>query len=159
MGGRRTNEGGGVNQAHKHQTHKPPLWFWLACVLMLAWNLMGVKAYVDQVTITSAQLQALSAAERTQLLAMPGWAVAAFAAAVFGGAAGCLLLLLRSRLATPMLVLSLLGVVVQFAHAFLIADAYAVFGPGGMIMPAMIFAGALFLVWLALRARSRGWLR
>ncbi|TXH72157.1 MAG: hypothetical protein E6Q88_06850 [Lysobacteraceae bacterium] len=140
-------------------SNKPPLWFWLISLIMLAWNLMGVSAYVGQVTITPAELQAMPEIERAQLLSMPGWAVAAFACAVFGGAAGCLLLLLRSRWAPAMLALSLIGVLVQLGHAFLIAKAYAVFGPGGLIMPVMVLAGAVFLLWFALRVRRRGWLR
>jgi hypothetical protein len=138
---------------------KPPLWFWMAVVLSLLWNGMGVWAYIADATITAETLKAMPDAERALRLARPAWATAAFAVAVFGGVAGCLLLLLRNRLAWPVLVLSLIGVVVQMAHAFLIADSYAVYGLGGLAMPSMVLAGSLFLVWFARRARRRGWLR
>ena len=138
---------------------KPPLWFWIVSVLLLAWNGMGVMAYIQQATIGQEALQAMPAAERALLLARPAWATAAFALAVFGGVVGCLLLLVRSRRALPMLVVSLIGVVAQMVYQFAIADSLAVYGPGGLIMPAMIVAGALFLVWFAATGRSRGWLR
>ena len=79
--------------------------------------------------------------------------------AVFGGVAGCLLLLIRLRSAIPVLALSLLGVIVQMAHAFLLADAFRLVGPAGTVLPALVITGALFLVWFARHARARGWLR
>lgn len=141
------------------ESQKPPLWFWILSALMLSWNGLGVMAYIQDATLSSAALQAMPDAERALRLSRPAWATAAFAVAVFGGTAGCLLLLLRHRFALPVLVLSLLGVVVQMTHAFVIADGIAVYGPGGLIMPAMVLAGALLLVWFARRARRRGWLR
>jgi hypothetical protein len=137
---------------------KPPLWFWIVSVLLLAWNGMGVMAYIQQATITQEAVQAMPAAERALLLARPAWATAAFAVAVFGGVVGCLLLLVRSRRALPMLLVSLIGVVAQMTYQFVIADSLAVYGPGGLIMPAMILAGALFLVGFAVAGRRRGWL-
>ncbi len=138
---------------------KPPPGFWIAGTLLLLWNAIGVVAYIQDATLTTEALQAMPEAERGLRLARPAWATAAFAIAVFGGVVGCLLLLLRSRRAPPVLVLSLIGVVVQMTHAFLIADSVAVYGPGVLIMRAMVLAGALFLVWFAHRARRRGWLR
>lgn len=139
-------------------SHKPPLWFWIVGVTMLLWNLMGVMAYVQEATLTAAQLQAMPQAERALLASRPAWATAAFAIAVFGGAAGCLMLLLRSRLALPVLVLSFVGVLAQMGQAFLIADSFAVYGTGGLIMPAVVTGVAAFLVFFAAHARKRGWL-
>lgn len=138
---------------------KPPLWFWVVCAAMLSWNGVGAMAYVADATITADALNALPDAERALRVSRPAWATAAFAFAVFGGVVGCLLLLVRSPWALPVLVLSLLGVIVQMTHAFLIADSYAVYGPGGLIMPALVLALSLFLVWFARRALARGWLR
>ncbi len=140
-------------------SHKPSKWFWIVATLLLVWNMLGVMAYVQEAMLSAEALQAMPAAERDLLQSRPAWATAAFAIAVFGGAAGCLLLLLRSRLALPVLVLSFVGVVVQMTHAFLIADSFAVYGPGGTIMPAMVLAVSIFLIWYARRARKRGWVR
>lgn len=137
---------------------KPPLWFWALSAAMLLWNGLGAMAYVADATITADALNALPEAERALRASRPAWATAAFAVAVFGGAVGCLLLLVRSRWALPALVLSLLGVTVQMTHAFLIANSYEVYGPVGLIMPALVLMFSLFLVWFARRARARGWL-
>ena len=80
-------------------SYKPPLWFWILSALLLVWNLLGVMAYVQEATMTAEALQAMPAAERALLQSRPAWATAAFAFAVFGGASGCLLLLLRTRIA------------------------------------------------------------
>jgi hypothetical protein len=139
--------------------HKPPLWFWILSALLLVWNLLGVMAYVQEATMTAEALQAMPAAERALLLARPAWATAAFAFAVFGGASGGLLLLLRTRIAIAVLVLSSLGVVVQMTHAFAIADSIAVYGPSGLIMPALVLTISILLIVFALHARKRSWLR
>jgi hypothetical protein len=139
-------------------SHKPPVWFWVVSVMLLLWNLMGLMAYVQEATMTAAQWQAMAPAERALLASRPAWATAAFAIAVFGGAAGCLMLLLRSRLALLVLVLSFVGVLVQMGQAFLIADSFVVYGPGGLIMPAAVTSIAAFLVFFAAHARKRGWL-
>lgn len=137
---------------------KPPLWFWAVSAAMLLWNGLGAMAYVADATITADALNALPEAERALRASRPAWATAAFAVAVFGGVVGCLLLLVRSRWALPVLVLSLLGVAVQMTHAFLIANSYEVYGPVGLITPALVLMFSLFLVWFARRARARGWL-
>lgn len=137
---------------------KPPLWFWAVSAAMLLWNGLGAMAYVADATITVDALNALPEAERALRVSRPAWATAAFAVAVFGGVVGCLLLLVRSVWALPTLVLSLLGAAVQVTHAFLIANAYEVYGPSGLVLPALVLTFALFLVWLARRARARGWL-
>jgi len=137
---------------------KPPLWFWAVSAAMLLWNGLGAMAYVADATMTADALNALPEAERALRVSRPAWATAAFAVAVFGGVVGCLLLLVRSRWAFPVLVLSLLGVAVQMTQAFLIANSYGVYGPVGLITPALVLTFSLFLVWFARRARARGWL-
>ena len=137
--------------------NKAPVWFWVVSVLALAWNVIGVMAYIQQTTMAPEALQALPEAERALIAATPAWVTASFATAVFGGAAGCLLLLLRSRLAMPVLLLSLIGVIVQTGYTLLISDALAVYGPGGLAMPLTILVVAALLPWFARHAARRRW--
>ncbi|WP_232787840.1 hypothetical protein [Paraglaciecola sp. MB-3u-78] len=46
----------------------------------------------------------------------------------------------------------------QMFHAFFIAHAFEVYGLGGSIMPMMVLIIALYLVWLANNAETKGWL-
>jgi hypothetical protein len=64
--------------------------------------------------------------ERALYESVPAWATGAFAVAVWGGALGCLLLLLKKKLATPVLILSFIGIVVQMIHSFFIANSIEV---------------------------------
>ena len=135
-----------------------PKWFLIVGIVALIWNLMGVAAYIMQVTMGPQELAALPEAQRTLYETTPAWATAAFAIAVNGGALGCLLLILKKSLAFPVLILSLAGVLVQMVHAFFISNSFEVFGPGGMIMPIMVLVIAIYLVLLSQSAKTKGWL-
>lgn len=135
----------------------PPRSFYLIGGFALMWNLLGVMAYVGQVTMTEEVLNSLPEAQRLLYETAPAWATAAFAIAVNGGALGCLLLLLRKALATPVLIASLAGVIVQMFHSFFMTNSMEVYGPGGMIMPIGVVFVSVYLVWYSLDAKKRGW--
>ena len=107
--------------------------------------------------ITPEMLSELPVAEQELYANTPLWATAAFAIAVFSGAFGSLFLLMRKSLATPLLIFSLVGVLVQNVHSFFISNSIEVYGPGGMIMPVMIILLAIYLIWLAKNAQANGW--
>ena len=138
-------------------TSKAPKWFMVVAVLLLVWNLLGVMAYLMQVTMGPEVLAALPEAERQLYESTPAWATAAFAVAVNGGALGCLLLVLKKNLAGVFLQLSLAGVLVQMFHSFFMSNSFEVFGPGGMIMPVMVLVIAIYLVTLAAKAKTLRW--
>ena len=67
---------------------------------------MGVMAYISQVSMTPEAIQALPQEQRALYESVPSWATAAFAIAVWGGTLACILLLLRTKLATIVFILS-----------------------------------------------------
>jgi hypothetical protein len=134
-----------------------PKWFMVVSVILLIWNLMGVMAYIAQVTMSPEALALLPDEQRRIYETTPAWATAAFAVAVNCGALGCLLLVLKRNLASLFLQLSLAGVLVQMYHSFFMAKSYEVFGPGGLIMPVMVLIIAIYLVLLANRAKTYRW--
>lgn len=136
----------------------PPRSFWIISIVALLWNLLGVLAYVMQVTMSEEALAALPDAERMLYEDVPAWATAAFAVAVFAGTLGCLLLVLRNALAVQVLVLSLAGVVVQMFHNFFMSGAVDVLGMQAVAMPLLVIVIAAFLVWYASAAKAKGWL-
>jgi len=137
--------------------YKAPVWFMVVAVLMLVWNLLGVMAYIMQVTMSSETLNLLPDAQRQLYENTPAWATAAFAIAVNGGALGCLLLVLKRNLAGLFLQLSLAGVLVQMFHSFFMSKNFEVFGPGAMVMPIMVLIIAIYLVTLAAKAKNNRW--
>ena len=139
-------------------TYKAPIWFMVVSVVLLVWNLLGVMAYISQVTMGPEALAALPDEQRQIIENTPVWATAAFAIAVNGGTLGCLLLVVKSKLAGLFLRLSLAGVLVQMFHSFFMSNSFEVFGPGGLIMPIMVLLIAIFLVVLAAKAKTKRWI-
>ena len=81
--------------------------FWIISIVALIWNALGgvnffVQMNPDALADFPQPLQAI-------VLSRPAWATAAFGIAVFGGTLGCVLLLLRKRVAVYLFVASLLG--------------------------------------------------
>jgi len=136
-------------------TVKPAKWFLPVAGVALVWNLLGVVAYLGQM---SADLSALPDAQRAFYESMPAWATAAFAIAVFGGVAGSVGLLLRKSWALPALVLSVAGVAVQMTHSLLLGNGMAIFGSSALVLPLLTFAIGLGLVGLARLAKTRAWI-
>lgn len=137
--------------------NKAPTWFMVVSALLLVWNLLGVMAYIAQVTMSPESLAALPGEQRQLIENTPAWATAAFAVAVNFGVLGCILLLLKRNLAGLFLQLSLAGVVVQLFHAFFMSNSFEVFGPGGLVMPVMVIIIAIYLVILAAKAKAHHW--
>lgn len=136
---------------------KPPVWFWAVAWLGLLWELFGVAMYLMHVGVIP-NAQEMSEAERSLMESSPMWVTGLFAIGVFAGALGALGLVLRRRWARPLLLLSLVAVILQFGGWLLATDAIAVIGPSVIVMPAVIVAVAILLVWLASLGVRRGWL-
>jgi hypothetical protein len=77
--------------------------------------------------------------------------------AVVGGTLGCLLLLLRKRLAVPMFALSLAGIVVQDIGVFVVAGA-GKGDPVPIVLQGLVLIIAIGLLFLARKARANAWL-
>jgi hypothetical protein len=133
-----------------------PRSFLIIAVVALLWNLMGVLQYIMLVTTGPEALAKMSEAERALIESMPAWATGAFAIAVFGGLLASVGLLLKKAWCMPLFLLSLIGIIVQFSYWLLIADTIAVHGPGAVVMPLLVTAIAVFLVWYSRDARARG---
>lgn len=135
-----------------------PTWFWIVSILALLWNLMGVAAFVMQVNMSPEALAALPDAQRALYETQPTWVMVMFAIAVFGGALGSLMLVLKKKLARPLLLMSLLGVLGQMSHMFLLSDTFQVMGQAAMVMPIVVIVIAAALVWFARVSARRGWI-
>ena len=135
-----------------------PRSFMLISAGALVWNLLGVAAYISQVTMSETALAALPEGERLLYETIPVWATSAFAVAVNGSALGCILLLFKKSWAYPVLFVSLLGVLVQMVHSIFIANSIEVYGPGGMVMPVMVLLVSAYLVWFSRNAWQHRWI-
>ena len=133
-----------------------PTWFWIASGLALLFEATGCFMYLAQV---SADRATLPLDQRAMWDATPQWMVAAYAIAVWVGLAGAALLLMRRRLAVPLLLVSLLAVVVQFSGLFLVPQLRQTVPETALAGPVAILVGCYLIFHLARLAGRRGWLR
>jgi len=130
----------------ENQSKKATTKFKIIAVVALIWNLLGVFAYLGQVYLTDEAKALLPQADQDFFAHAPAWYTGAFAIAVFAGALGCLLLLLRKPIAKSLLLLSLIGVLAQSAYNFFIQTDMPISAAtaGG---PIIIIVVSVFLVW------------
>jgi hypothetical protein len=133
-----------------------PGWFYAVAAVALLFEAFGCFMYLSQVTADRA---ALPLDQRAMWDATPTWMVAAYAVAVWSGLAGALLLLVRRRLAVPVLLLSLVAVVVQSSGLFLVPQLRQTVPDTALAAPIALIVCCYLIFLLARLARKRGWLR
>lgn len=136
---------------------KPPTSFWIIGGVALVWNLIGLMLYYMQVSATPEALAAAySEAEYEFIVSIPTWATAAYAIAVTAGVLGCILLLMRNAWATPVFIVSLIGILAQDTYSFVIANGIEVWGVGVIILPIVVLIIAIGLVFYSRSAKDKG---
>jgi hypothetical protein len=131
--------------------------FWIISVVALIWNVMGVINYLVQ--MNADMLASYSEAARAIIEGRPAWATGGFAVAVFGGALGCLLLLLKKSIATYLFIASLVGVIVTMTHTLGVAGSTIDFSPFEIFMMILMpLVVAAFLIWYSKWAKRKGWI-
>ncbi len=129
--------------------------FWVISTVALIWNAMGLINFFAQ--MNPEVLSAYRESECAIVIGRPLWATAGFAAAVFGGALGSLLLLFKKSLAIYLFFASLFCVVVTMIHALGIRIDFGLGEILGIILMPLVVAA--FLIWYAKRAKNKGWIR
>ena len=135
-----------------------PMWYLPVAILGLLWNLLGCAAYLHDVMLAPDDVARMSAAQQALYASRPAWAVAATGIAVWGGAAGCLGLILRKRWATWLLVASLAGVIVQDIGLFVLSKAASQAGPTVFVLQGLVLLVSVGLVLLARKASAQDWI-
>lgn len=133
----------------------PPKWSTPVAFLALLWNLLGASAYLMDVTTSPEAVARMGDAERAMYAARPGWFVAAYACAVWAGVAGSLGLLLRKRWATPLFLLSLVGLIAQDIALFSRPEVRG--DPVVLLLQGLVAAIAVSLLLLARKGEREGW--
>ena len=143
----------------KNATTKPPVWFWIVSVLALLWNLMGVMNYLGSTFMKEAMKAEMTPEQVNLMESTPSWVTAAFAIAVWFGAAGCIGLLLRKKWAKSALGMSLIGILVQTGYGFFMTNATEVYGQTeAFIIPLMVIVIGIFLIFFARLSERKLWI-
>ena len=129
--------------------------FWVIATFMLIWNVMGCINFFVQ--MNPDMVASYRETEQAIISGRPAWATVAFAIAVFGGALGCLLLLLRKSAAYYVFIASLLGVIVTMPHTLGLGIDFGLGEILGIIL--MPLVAAAFLIWYSKWAQSKRWIR
>ena len=133
-----------------------PRWFTVAALGAVLWMLVGCVNYLMWVTADPATLPADMLAI---FKATPQWVVIAFAIAVWVGLAGAVLLVMRRRLAEPLLAISLLAIVVQNSAWVIVPALRNLVGSDDLLLPFVITVVCYGIWQFARTARRAGWLR
>lgn len=138
---------------------RAPLWFWGVTAVIVAWGAIGVFLFYADRTMDAAAVARLSAYDRALRASEPDWQIWAYGIAVWTGLFGGVALIVRSRHAHPVFVVSLVAIVVVFGWAFVATDLIAVKGAWtATAFPIFIAAVAVFQIWFADLAQKRGWI-
>jgi len=125
-----------------------PGWFWAVAGLAVLWEGYGCYEYASQSLVPDEERQGGYAAMRD-------WQWGVFAIAVWSGLIGAVLLLLRSRWASWLLLVSLVAAALQYGYA----AAQRGIPSEAMPVAVAVLGVGVALVIFASRAARRGWLR
>ena len=131
---------------------KVPASFWVIAVLGLLWNCFGAYLYLMARTNPDAALAGADPAMKDYVLNQPIWANIGYGLGIWGSFFGSVAMVLRSRHAVPLFLVSLIGAVVSH-----LGQAMAGVLPVGLAIT--IIAVIAFLWWYSRRCAQQGLLR
>jgi hypothetical protein len=138
------------------QATKTPLHLWIVGIVALLWNLFGAMDYVMTETKNEAYMSKFTPEQLEFFYGFPAWLVAFWAIAVWGGVLGAVLLLMRKKLAVPVLLASFVCMVVVAIHNYGFAGGVDILGGFGLFFSAVIFVISLVLVIYARTMAKKG---
>lgn len=140
-----------MNDPQPTSMHKTPWHLWVVGVLALLWNSFGAFDYTMTETRNADYLKGFTAEQLAYFQSFPKWVVAAWALSVWGGVAGSVAMLFRSRWAVPIFGLSLLTMLPTFFHNYVLTNGFAIMGGMG----ALVFTAVIVLVGVGLLTYAR----
>jgi magnesium-transporting ATPase (P-type) len=131
-------------------------WYLVAAVVSLLLMLLPLVGALIHFTTDPATLPL---DERTQYEAEPVWMVLTFGLAGLVGAIGGLMLVLKRRVAEPLLLVALIAIVLWFVGLFVNAQQRDLLTTGQIAVAIIVVAIVWTIFWFARHSRQRGWLR
>jgi magnesium-transporting ATPase (P-type) len=131
-------------------------WYMPAAIASLLFMLLGCVTYVIHVTADPASLPL---DQRTVYEAEPLWVTAAYAVAVWVGLLGTAMLVLRRKLAQPLLLVSLAAVLGWLAGLVLVPALRETISANDLAVAIVVAAITWTIFWFARHSSQRGWLR
>ena len=136
--------------AQGSSTPNRPWHLWVIGIIGGLWSAMGGLSFVLTQMNVEAAMSRFPPEQRAYFESFPWWAVACWAIGVSGGVLGCLLLLLRNRLAFQVLLASLIGTAVStLGGLFLLGGMKVMGGTSALGLTLFPVISAAFLAWYA----------
>lgn len=146
-----------MSEARGTTTPGRPWHLWLIGIVGGLWSSMGVVSFVLTQMNVEAVMSRFPPEQRAYFESFPLWADAFWAIGVFGAAIGCLLLLLKNRLAVHVFLASLIGAIVSTLGGLFLLGGMKVMGDTGALgltlVPVIV---AAFLAYYAHAMRKTG---
>ena len=136
---------------------KPPTWFWILAIILLFWNLVGLAAFVLELSMPETLIADFNEAQMEQYNSRPGWYMFNFAIAVFGGTFSCVFLLARRKIAVTLAVLSLLSVLISSVYT-MYSGALDLVEVSDKTLFYLVIILDLVLVFFAITASKKRWI-
>lgn len=130
---------------------RTPWRLWLVGVVAVLFNSIGVFDFVMTMAQGSAYMAGagMTPAQIDHYQHMPAWMTLDWAVGVFGAFAGSVLILLRNKLAWPVLAVSLAACLLSVAYTYVLTDGGKIMGSQMAITSAVIAGLLAFFTWYA----------
>ena len=138
--------------AQRTATPGTPWHLWLVGIIGGLWSSIGVLSFMLTQMNVEAVMSRFPPQQREYFESFPLWAVAFWAIGVLGGMIGCLLLLLKKRLAFHVLLASVIGAIVSNLGGLFLLGGMEVMG-GTSALGFTVFP-IIFAAFLAYYARA-----
>jgi lipid-A-disaccharide synthase-like uncharacterized protein len=137
-----------------------PWHLWLIGIIGRLWSAIGVVSFMLTQLNVEAVMSEFPPEQRAYFQSFPLWAIAFWAIGVFGGVIGCVLLLLRKRLAVNVLTASMAGAIVSnLGGLFLLGGIEVMRATGGLGCTAVRIVFGVLMALFARAMRRTGVLR
>ena len=137
-----------------------PWHLWVTGIIGGLWSVMGVVSFMLTQMNVEAVMSQFPPQQRAYFESFPLWAVAFWALGVFAGVVGCLLLLVKNRLAFHVLLASAIGAIVSNLGGVLLLGGMEVMREtGGLGFTAIPIIFGAFLAYYARAMSQKGVLR
>ena len=131
-------------------------WYMIAAIASLLFMVVACAGYLIDVTTDP---ETLPLDQRVVVEARPIWTMVAYAIAVWAGLAGAVMLVLRKRLAQPLLLVSLIAAVVTFLPYAIVAGVRDNITTNDIAVAVAVLVITWTIFWFARHSAQRGWLR
>ncbi|HUG46228.1 MAG TPA: hypothetical protein VMK31_06935 [Sphingomicrobium sp.] len=134
-----------------------PAHLWIIGLIALLWSGYGCYDYLMTMTANPAHMESLPADQIAYMESLPGWLSAFWALGVWGGLAGAVLLLIKSRYSVWAFGVSLIGAVIGLGYQIFVAEMPASMKEGAMaFLPWAIIIFAAFLFFYSRNMDKKG---